>query len=37
MKYYSTNWNFYLDKISSYAYCEKVFTKEECNKIIEIG
>ena len=37
MKFYSTNWNFYLDKISTYAYCEKVFTKEECNKIIEIA
>ena len=37
MKSYSTNWNFYLDKVNSYAYCEKVFTKEECKKIIEIG
>ena len=33
----STNWNFYLDKINSYAYCEKVFSKEECEKIIKIA
>ena len=36
-KFNSTNWNFYLDKINSYAYWEKVFTKEECEKIIKIA
>jgi len=37
MKSYSTNWHFFLDKINTYAYYEKVFTKEECKKIIEIA
>ena len=36
-KFNSTNWNFYLDKINTYAYWEKVFTKEECEKIIKIA
>ena len=36
-KFNSTNWNFYLDKVNSYAYCEQVFTKEECKKIIKIA
>ena len=31
------SWNFYLDKVNTYAYCEKVFTKEECDKIIKIA
>jgi len=31
------SWNFYLDKVNSYAYWEKAFTKEECNKIIKIA
>jgi PKHD-type hydroxylase len=31
------SWNFYLDKFSNYAYWEKVFTKEECEKIIKIA
>ena len=31
------SWNFYLDKVYTYAYCEKVFTKEECDKIIKIA
>jgi len=30
-------WNFYLDKVNTYAYWEKVFTKEECEKIIKIA
>ena len=28
------SWNFYLDKVYTYAYMEKVFTKEECKLII---
>jgi len=32
-----SSWNFYLDKVSSYAYWEKVFTPEECEKIIKIA
>ena len=36
-KFNSTNWNFYLDRVNSYAYCEKLFTKEECEKIIKIA
>ena len=31
------SWNLYLDKVYAYAYCENVFTKEECNKIIKIA
>ena len=31
------SWNFYLDKVNSYAYWEKAFTKEECEKIIKIA
>ena len=31
------SWNFYLDKVYAYAYGENVFTKEECDKIIEIA
>jgi len=31
------SWNFYLDKVNSYAYWENAFTKEECNKIIKIA
>ena len=31
------SWNFYLDKLNTYAYWEKVFTKEECEKIIKIA
>jgi len=31
------SWNFYLDKVSSYAYWENAFTKEECEKIIKIA
>ena len=31
------SWNFYLHKLNTYAYWEKVFTKEECEKIIKIA
>src|SRR5210317_954823 len=31
------SWNFYLNKVNSYAYWENAFTKEECNKIIKIA
>jgi len=34
-KFNNPSWNFYLDKVNSYAYWEKVFTKEECEKIIK--
>ena len=37
MKNNNPSWNFYLDKVNSYAYWEKAFTKEECNKIIKIA
>ena len=30
-------WNLYLDQVCSFAYWQKVFTKEECNKIIKIA
>ena len=30
-------WNLYLDKVERFAYWEKVFTKEECEKIIKIA
>ena len=33
----SSSWNFYLDQVDTYAYCEKAFTKEECEKIIKIA
>ena len=31
------SWNLFLDKVCTYAYMEKVFTKEECKKIINIA
>lgn len=31
------SWNFYLDKIYTYAYSEKLFTSKECEKIIKIA
>tara|TARA_E500000305_G_C3906200_1_gene181119 strand:+ start:55 stop:636 length:582 start_codon:yes stop_codon:yes gene_type:complete len=36
-KFNNPSWNFYLDQLNSYAYSEKVFTKEECKKIIKIA
>lgn len=36
-KFSNPSWNFYLDKVNTYAYWEKVFTKEECEKIIKIA
>ena len=32
-----SSWPFYLDNKNDYAYQEKCFTKEECEKIIQIG
>tara|TARA_R100000805_G_C3613681_1_gene114745 strand:+ start:1133 stop:1708 length:576 start_codon:yes stop_codon:yes gene_type:complete len=37
MKINNPSWNLFLDKVNSYAYMEKVFTKEECEKIINIA
>lgn len=31
------SWNLYLDQVHSYAYWEKLFSKEECDKIIKIA
>ena len=31
------SWNLYLDQVNSYAYWEKVFTKNECQAIIDIA
>ena len=31
------SWNFYLDKVNTYAYWEKAFTEEECKTIIKIA
>ena len=36
-KFNNPSWNFYLDKVCSYAYWENAFTKEECEKIIKIA
>jgi len=36
-KFNNPSWNFYLDKVCSYAYWEKAFTPEECEKIIKIA
>jgi PKHD-type hydroxylase len=36
-KFNNPSWNFYLDKVHTYAYWEKVFTPEECKKIIKIA
>ena len=36
-KFNNSSWNFYLDKVNTYAYWEKVFTKEECEKIIKFA
>ena len=33
----NASWNFYLDQVNTYAYWEKVFTPEECEKIIKIA
>ena len=37
IKFKNPSWNFYIDKLNSYAYWEKAFTKEECKKIIKIA
>jgi len=36
-KFSNPSWNFYLDTVNTYAYWEKVFTPEECKKIIKIA
>lgn len=36
-KFNNPSWNFYLDKIYTYAYWEKAFTPKECEKIIKIA
>ena len=36
-KFINQSWNFHLDKVSTYAYWEKAFTPEECEKIIKIA
>jgi PKHD-type hydroxylase len=33
----NTAWSFKVDTVNAYAYWEKAFTPEECNKIIKIG
>lgn len=33
----TTSWPFKVDHVSAWAYMESAFTKEECQKIIEIG
>jgi len=33
----NTSWDFYLDKVNTFAWAENVFTKEECEKIIKIA
>ena len=30
-------WQFYLDPVHTWAYWDQAFTKEECERIIEIG
>jgi len=36
-KFNNPSWSFKLDKVYSYAYWEKAFTPEECEKIIKIA
>ena len=31
------SWNLYVDQVCTYAYWQKLFTKEECDKIIKIA
>jgi len=31
------SWNFYLDKVYTYAYWDNLFTKKECEKIIKVA
>lgn len=37
MKAQNTSWMFEVDKVHLYAYQKKLFSKEECKKIIKIG
>lgn len=34
---YSSVWPFEIDKLETWAYCNSIFTKEECKEIIKIG
>jgi hypothetical protein len=36
-KFENASWNFKLDKVNLYAYWNDAFTKEECEKIIQIA
>jgi len=36
-KFNNSSWNFQLDKVNSYAFYKEVFSKEECEKIIDLG
>jgi PKHD-type hydroxylase len=36
-KFENSSWNFKLDKVNLYAYWNDAFTKEECEKIIQIA
>ena len=36
-KFNNSSWNFQLDKVNSYAFYKEVFSKEECEKIINLG
>ena len=36
-KFNNSSWNFYLDKVYTYAYWNNLFTKKECEKIIKVA
>jgi len=36
-KFQPTVWPFYIDQLETWAYCDKVFSVDECKKIIDIG
>jgi len=36
-KFNNSSWNFYLDKVYTYAYWDNLFTKKECEKIIKVA
>ena len=37
IKFQNSSWNFRLDRVSLYSYCNDAFTKEECEEIIKIA
>jgi PKHD-type hydroxylase len=37
IKFENSSWNFELDQINFYAFCNNAFSKEECQKIINIA